>query len=131
MARTTAHIRNSFATVNPYTNEVVREFLSLRGEEVDREVERAHRASQPWRERTAAERAGVVGRAAVLMPDPRVLRRDRPGADRRSASGEGRRGLGGHPQRPARGAADGAALELPRLPGDPYQRPESGAWQHD
>jgi succinate-semialdehyde dehydrogenase/glutarate-semialdehyde dehydrogenase len=67
MAQTTAHTRNSFATVNPYTNEVVREFPSLRGEEVDRVVERAHRASRPWRERAAAERAGVVGRAAELM----------------------------------------------------------------
>jgi succinate-semialdehyde dehydrogenase/glutarate-semialdehyde dehydrogenase len=67
MARTTAGTRSTFATVNPCTNEVVREFPSLRGEEIDRVVERAHRASQPWRQLGAEERAGVVGRAAVLM----------------------------------------------------------------
>lgn len=67
MAHTTAGARSSYATVNPYTNEVVREFPSLRGEEIDLVMERAHRASGPWRERAAAERARVVGRAAVLM----------------------------------------------------------------
>src|ERR1700733_4713602 len=44
-----------------------REFPSLRGGEIDEAVRRAHRASQPWRERAVVERAGVVGRAAVLM----------------------------------------------------------------
>ena len=67
MAQTKAGPRSSYATVNPYTNEVVREFTSLRGEEIDRAIERAHRALEPWRQRGAAERAEVVGRAAVLM----------------------------------------------------------------
>lgn len=67
MAQTKAGPRSGYATVNPYTNEVVREFPSLRGEEIDRVIERAHRALGPWRERAAAERAGIVGRAAQLM----------------------------------------------------------------
>jgi succinate-semialdehyde dehydrogenase/glutarate-semialdehyde dehydrogenase len=67
MAHTTAGTHSTYATVNPYTNELVREFPSLRGEEVDRAMERAHHASQPWRQRGAAERAAVVGRAAALM----------------------------------------------------------------
>lgn len=66
-ASTEAGSRSSYATVNPYTNEVVREFPSLGGEEIDRVVERAHRAWEPWRERAATERAAVVGRAAALM----------------------------------------------------------------
>jgi succinate-semialdehyde dehydrogenase/glutarate-semialdehyde dehydrogenase len=70
MAQTTAGTRSSFATVNPYTNELVREFPSLSGEEVDRVVERAHRASQPWRERAVEERARVVSRrrSALCVP---------------------------------------------------------------
>jgi succinate-semialdehyde dehydrogenase/glutarate-semialdehyde dehydrogenase len=52
MAHTKAGARSSFATVNPYTNEVVREFPSLRGEEIDRVIERAHRAWEPWRRRS-------------------------------------------------------------------------------
>jgi succinate-semialdehyde dehydrogenase/glutarate-semialdehyde dehydrogenase len=64
---TTAGTHSSFATVNPSTNEVLREFPSLSGEEIDGVVERAQRAFGPWRERSAEERAGVVGRAAELM----------------------------------------------------------------
>lgn len=67
MAQTEAAPRSIYATVNPYTNEVEREFPSLQGGQIDRVVERAHRASGPWRQRSAAERAGVVARAALLM----------------------------------------------------------------
>jgi succinate-semialdehyde dehydrogenase/glutarate-semialdehyde dehydrogenase len=67
MARAAPDTRSAYATVNPYTNEVLREFPSLSGAEIDRVVDRAARASAPWRERTAAERAAVVGRAAALM----------------------------------------------------------------
>lgn len=67
MAQTKAGPSSGYATVNPYTNEVLREFPALHGEEIDRVVERAHRASESWRRRTAAERAAVVGRAALLM----------------------------------------------------------------
>ncbi len=67
MARPTASAHRTFATVNPHTNEVLREFPSLRGEEIDSVIERAYRAAAPWRDRTAEERAAVVGRAAALM----------------------------------------------------------------
>jgi succinate-semialdehyde dehydrogenase/glutarate-semialdehyde dehydrogenase len=67
MAHAKAGPRGGYATVNPYTNEVVREFPSLRGEEIDRVMERAHRASGPWGESAAEERAAIVGRAALLM----------------------------------------------------------------
>ena len=67
MAQTEAGPRSGYATVNPYTNEVVREFPSLQGEQIDRVVERAHGAAEPWRQHSAAERAGVVARAALLM----------------------------------------------------------------
>ncbi|HXQ89438.1 MAG TPA: aldehyde dehydrogenase family protein, partial [Solirubrobacterales bacterium] len=67
MAHTKAGPHSGYATVNPCTNEVLREFPALHGEQIDRVIERAHRASGPWRERAAAERAGVVARAAMLM----------------------------------------------------------------
>ena len=67
MATTKAGPRSGYATVNPYTNEVEREFPSLKGQQIDRVVERAHRAWGPWRQRSAAERAAVVARAALLM----------------------------------------------------------------
>jgi succinate-semialdehyde dehydrogenase / glutarate-semialdehyde dehydrogenase len=67
MAQTTTGIRSAFATVNPYSNEVVEEFPSLSGEEIDRVVESAHRAFPSWRDTSAEQRAAVVGRAAELM----------------------------------------------------------------
>lgn len=67
MAQSKAGATSGYATVNPYTNEVLREFPALQGEQIDRVIERAHRASEPWRRRTAAERAAVVARAALLM----------------------------------------------------------------
>jgi succinate-semialdehyde dehydrogenase/glutarate-semialdehyde dehydrogenase len=71
MAHTAARTRSTFATVNPYTNELVREFPSLTGEEVDQVIEWARRASAPWQGRTAEERAGVIDRAAGLMRERR------------------------------------------------------------
>lgn len=53
MATATAH---HYATVNPYTGEVVREFDSLA---VDRAVESAHRAFGAWRDRPIEERAAA------------------------------------------------------------------------
>jgi succinate-semialdehyde dehydrogenase/glutarate-semialdehyde dehydrogenase len=55
------------ATVNPYTNEVVREFPLMAPEELDAAVETAHRAFEHWARRPIAERAGVVTRAAELL----------------------------------------------------------------
>ncbi|MGZ4547010.1 MAG: NAD-dependent succinate-semialdehyde dehydrogenase [Blastococcus sp.] len=56
-----------YATVNPYTGKTEKEFPFLETSEIDGVVERAHAAFLEWRQRTADERAAVVGRAAELM----------------------------------------------------------------
>lgn len=48
MATATTH---HYATLNPYTGEVVLEFDSLDAAAVDRAVETAHRAFGAWRDR--------------------------------------------------------------------------------
>jgi succinate-semialdehyde dehydrogenase/glutarate-semialdehyde dehydrogenase len=60
---------SAIATVNPYTNERVREFPVLSQEEVGRAVDAAHRAFPRWRARSAAERAAFVRRAGQLMSE--------------------------------------------------------------
>jgi succinate-semialdehyde dehydrogenase / glutarate-semialdehyde dehydrogenase len=59
--------RSSIATVNPYTNEVVREFPPMSPEVIDHTVEAVHQAFQSWRLRLVHERAALVGRAAQLL----------------------------------------------------------------
>jgi acyl-CoA reductase-like NAD-dependent aldehyde dehydrogenase len=59
--------RSSIATVNPYTNEVVRELPPMSPETIDHAVEAAHQAFQSWRLRLVHERAALVGRAAQLL----------------------------------------------------------------
>jgi succinate-semialdehyde dehydrogenase / glutarate-semialdehyde dehydrogenase len=68
MATATAH---HYATVNPYTGEVAREFDSLDAAAVDRAVETAHRASGAWRDRPIEERAAIVHGAAQLLAEQR------------------------------------------------------------
>ena len=68
MATATAH---HYATVNPYTGEVVREFDSLDAAAVDRAVEDAYRAFGPWRRRPIAERAAIVRRAGDVLAERR------------------------------------------------------------
>jgi succinate-semialdehyde dehydrogenase/glutarate-semialdehyde dehydrogenase len=58
-----------YATVNPYTGEVVREFNSLDAYAVDRAVETAHQAFRAWRERPVEERAAIVRRAGELLAE--------------------------------------------------------------
>jgi succinate-semialdehyde dehydrogenase / glutarate-semialdehyde dehydrogenase len=58
-----------YATVNPYTGEVVREFESLDAAGVDRAVETAHRAFSAWRVRPIEERAAIVRRAGELLAE--------------------------------------------------------------
>ena len=70
MATATAH---HYATVNPDTGEVVREFDSLDTAAVDRAVETAHHAFGAWRDRPIEERAAIVRRAGELLAE----RRDR------------------------------------------------------
>jgi succinate-semialdehyde dehydrogenase/glutarate-semialdehyde dehydrogenase len=56
-----------YATVNPYTGQVEREFPFLDSNEIDGVVEAAHAAFLDWRRRAPEERAAVVKRAAELM----------------------------------------------------------------
>jgi succinate-semialdehyde dehydrogenase/glutarate-semialdehyde dehydrogenase len=57
----------SIATVNPYSNEVVREFAPMSAEAVDAAVGAAHEAFGPWSRRPIEERTEVVRRAAQLL----------------------------------------------------------------
>jgi succinate-semialdehyde dehydrogenase / glutarate-semialdehyde dehydrogenase len=56
-----------FATVNPYTNETVREFETLDADQLDAAVQTAHEAFLAWRLRPIEERAAIVCRAGKLM----------------------------------------------------------------
>jgi len=67
MAHSATSLKSTFASVNPYSNEVVREFPSLTREEIDRAVGAAYQAFGAWRDETAERRAAVVGTAAELM----------------------------------------------------------------
>jgi succinate-semialdehyde dehydrogenase/glutarate-semialdehyde dehydrogenase len=68
MATATTH---HYATVNPYTGEVVRESDSLDAAAVDRAVETAHRAFGAWRDRPIEERAAIVHGAGELLAEQR------------------------------------------------------------
>jgi succinate-semialdehyde dehydrogenase/glutarate-semialdehyde dehydrogenase len=67
----TAATAHHYATVNPYTGEVVREFEPLDSAEVDRAVEAAHEAFGAWRRRPIEDRAAIVGRAGELLAERR------------------------------------------------------------
>jgi succinate-semialdehyde dehydrogenase/glutarate-semialdehyde dehydrogenase len=67
MATTAA--AHHYATVNPYTGEVEREFETLDAGEIDRAVQAAHQAFGAWRRRASQERAQVVRRAGELMTE--------------------------------------------------------------
>jgi acyl-CoA reductase-like NAD-dependent aldehyde dehydrogenase len=69
VATATAH---HYATVNPYTGEVVREFDSLDAAAVERAVETAHQAFGAWRHRPIEERAAIVRRAGELLAEHRT-----------------------------------------------------------
>lgn len=71
MTATPSVTRTSIKSVNPYHNEVLREFPAMTDEEADRAVDQAHRTFQEWRWRPAGERAQVVRRAADLMQQRR------------------------------------------------------------
>jgi succinate-semialdehyde dehydrogenase/glutarate-semialdehyde dehydrogenase len=63
--------RTSIASINPYNNEVLREFRPLTDDEVDRAVDAAYLAFQGWRQLAPTERAAVVHRAGELMLERR------------------------------------------------------------
>jgi succinate-semialdehyde dehydrogenase/glutarate-semialdehyde dehydrogenase len=71
MTATPSVTRTSIASINPYNNQVVREYPAMTDEDVDRAVRAAHEAYQGWRWLAPAERAAVVRRAADLMSERR------------------------------------------------------------
>jgi succinate-semialdehyde dehydrogenase/glutarate-semialdehyde dehydrogenase len=71
MTATPSVTRTMIASVNPYDNEMLREFPAMTDEEVDRAVRGAHEAFQRWRQLAAGERGAIVGRAADLMQERR------------------------------------------------------------
>ncbi|MGZ4187124.1 MAG: aldehyde dehydrogenase family protein, partial [Solirubrobacteraceae bacterium] len=67
MAHGATGLKSTFASVNPYSNEVAREFPSLNEDEIDGAIDAAHRAFGAWRDEPVERRAAVVGKAAELM----------------------------------------------------------------
>jgi succinate-semialdehyde dehydrogenase/glutarate-semialdehyde dehydrogenase len=59
--------RSSIATINPYSNEVVREFPPMEQTAVDQAVDAANDAFASWRATPVEQRAALVGNAAQLM----------------------------------------------------------------
>jgi succinate-semialdehyde dehydrogenase / glutarate-semialdehyde dehydrogenase len=59
--------KSPIATVNPFTNEVVRKFEPMGPDAVDAAVDDAHGAFAHWSRTQAEERAEVVHRAALLL----------------------------------------------------------------
>ena len=161
MAHGTTGLKSTFASVNPYSNEVVREFPSLTEDEIDRAIDAAHRAFGAWRDERVERRAAVVAKAAELMreryedrgahhyprdgkadtpqprrarsdhPDPGVLRREGPGADRGRATGDGRTGRQSLRNEPLGVPSHHPALELSGLSGSSHQRSEPRPRKHD
>jgi succinate-semialdehyde dehydrogenase/glutarate-semialdehyde dehydrogenase len=65
---TSSAVRHSpIATVNPYNNQLVREFRPMNQEAVDNAAQDAHEVFQSWRRLGVEERATLVGRAARLL----------------------------------------------------------------
>ncbi|WP_296607083.1 aldehyde dehydrogenase family protein, partial [Nocardioides sp.] len=64
---TTTAGHSSIATVNPYTNELVREFPAMDEAAIDQTVHAAHHAFAGWRATPGEERAARVAEAARLM----------------------------------------------------------------
>jgi len=67
MSQSTTDGHSAIATVNPYTNELVREFPAMEDTAIDGAVESAHQAFVGWRATPVEERAARVAGAARLM----------------------------------------------------------------
>jgi succinate-semialdehyde dehydrogenase/glutarate-semialdehyde dehydrogenase len=67
VSQVTSVPRSRIATVNPYTNEVLREFSPMSGEAIDHAVDAAHATFGAWRVLPVGERAAILGRAARLL----------------------------------------------------------------
>jgi succinate-semialdehyde dehydrogenase/glutarate-semialdehyde dehydrogenase len=59
----------SYATVNPYTGELVKKFPDATDEQVEQAITDAHAAFLKWRETSFAHRAEILQRAANILRD--------------------------------------------------------------
>lgn len=57
----------TYATINPYTNELVKQFPDATDEEVEQAIAQADAAFRSWRESSFAVRAAVMNKAASLL----------------------------------------------------------------
>ena len=58
---------SAIATINPYTNAVVRDYSPMDHAAVDQAVDAAHEAFASWRATPVEERAALVANVARLM----------------------------------------------------------------
>ena len=65
MATQTSH--RHYATVNPFNNELLREFDAVEGEQVDAAIDAADAAFRSWRDLAIEDRAAIIRRAGQLM----------------------------------------------------------------
>lgn len=57
----------AYATINPYTNELVQQFENVTDAQVEQAIAQADASFQSWRKTSFAERAAVMRRAATLL----------------------------------------------------------------
>jgi succinate-semialdehyde dehydrogenase/glutarate-semialdehyde dehydrogenase len=57
----------AYATINPYTGQLLKTFPDASDAEVDRAIENAHAAFRQWKETSFAERGAILQRAADLL----------------------------------------------------------------
>ncbi len=63
----TIHKISSIKTVNPYTNELVKEFVPMTNEELDKIIDKADEAYRSWKKTSFGERAKIIHKVASLM----------------------------------------------------------------
>jgi succinate-semialdehyde dehydrogenase/glutarate-semialdehyde dehydrogenase len=67
MSTSSATRHSPIATVNPYNNQLVREYPPMSREAVDNAAQHAQRAFRSWRRTGVDERSALFGRAARLL----------------------------------------------------------------
>ncbi|MGI2856203.1 NAD-dependent succinate-semialdehyde dehydrogenase [Shewanella algae] len=59
----------AYATINPFTGELIKEFPNATDAQVTEAIESAHQAFLSWRNTSFADKAEILNRAAVLLRD--------------------------------------------------------------
>jgi succinate-semialdehyde dehydrogenase/glutarate-semialdehyde dehydrogenase len=57
----------AYATINPYTGELLKTFADASDAEVDQAIQNAHAAFRQWRETSFAQRSAILQKAADLL----------------------------------------------------------------